>query len=207
MDDPKKILIMSGTPASGKDTLTALLESMSCGKCVLFKKHKMVTNIIDAVQDPRNTVYHLVDEATFHQMIVEKQFLQYHNRYGNGYGIAWSTLEKHWQAGQVPVLHNGKQENLRVFFREKNILVFSVLLMANQDDTKDRILTRNGGDETDAEKRLRAYVAEREEFAMIIGNGESPYCHLAINTDWLEPPMTASIIYSAIEKFWAARKS
>ncbi len=205
MDKPRqKALILSGTPASGKDTITDLLELVSGGQYCLLKKHKSMRSPQSALRVPRKAAYHLVDEATFRDMICENRFVQYHYRYGQGYGVAREELEALGQFGQIPVIHNGLQENLPAFLQDgARIEVFSVLLISGQSSTRDRILARNGHDAVDLERRLCAYGEERKELADHLRAGHPFFHHLAINTGLLKPDFAARMIISAAGAFWS----
>lgn len=197
-----RILVLSGTPASGKDTITALMEQYGGGRYCFFKKHKGVPDVHGAMVDPRNAAYRLTDQETFLRMAQEQRFLQHHERYGCGYGVSIDELESHWACGQIPIIHNGRQENLPGLFRGEHTL-FSVLLLSGRLATRERILSRNGGDLVDADNRIRAYHEERHEIAEMLEKGLPLYCHMAVSTDKMPPDTVAHMIVSATDRFWS----
>ncbi|MHB8226697.1 nucleoside/nucleotide kinase family protein [Acidithiobacillus sp.] len=201
MIQPKRILVLSGTPASGKDTITALMEQCSSGRYRFFKKHKGVPDVHGAMYDPRNAAYHLTDQETFSRMAQEQRFLQHHERYGCGYGVSIDELEAHWACGQIPIIHNGRQENLPGLARGEHTL-FSVLLLSGRLATRERILSRNGGDLVDVDNRIRAFHEERHEIAEMLEKGLPLHCHMAVSTDSIPPDTAAHMIVSATDRFW-----
>src|SRR5690554_6112528 len=116
-----RILLVSGTPASGKDTVTKKLVELEPRFCH-FKKHR-------SSDQPKNDgTYIHVSQDKFSSLLEQGEFLQHHYRYGRGYAVAKGELRKHWDKGEIPIIHVGKYENL-LPFRNADVATISVLLL------------------------------------------------------------------------------
>jgi len=189
-----KLLLLSGTPASGKDSITNALINLD-SKFVHFKKHKIATG------GKLDTSYHLVTKKEFHQMENNGEFVQCHYRYDRGYGVARHELEGYWAFGKIPIVHVGKYENIDLFFREKNILIVSILLLISKNETKCRLYERHVNDNTEIDNRLMAYDEERKELANLISSGSELKFDLMIENTRSHIKKTSHIIYSLLQQY------
>ena len=179
----KPILLLSGTPASGKDTVTSALIGLN-NRFIHFKKHR-------GSQEPKedNTYIH-VDNKEFKSLIDQGAFIQHHGRYGRQYGVALSQLEGHWSAGQIPIVHVGKYENIAPF-KDANIDVRSILLLVDKAETENRLKARHPGDEQEIQKRLAAYQEERDGLAERICSGVKLAFDLILDNSGHNPKQVA----------------
>lgn len=147
------LILLSGTPASGKDTLTNGLKSLDT-RFVHFKKHKISSG------GKLDDTYHLVSKDEFDEMAQNGKFVQYHYRYDRGYGVSESELKLLKEINKIPIIHVGKYENIAKFrnFGLKNIL--SVFLFTDRNITTERLKIRHPNNSIEIEKRLAAYDEE-----------------------------------------------
>lgn len=205
MDDLRPALVISGTPASGKDAIT---DSLSVETDVLngwafsiLKKDKLVDDIESAAQEPRNRPYNLVDIHTFSNKIRSGDYIQHHQRYGKGYAVSRQELERMWRQKQIPVIHNGKQENLAAF-QHSELMCFHVLLLCSRDATLVRLQKRHCDDSQECARRLTAYDEERRELAGLLVTGGPLHIHIAVATDAVSPVIASSWIAEAAKNYW-----
>jgi len=154
------IILLSGTPASGKDTLTHKLTELD-NRFVHFKKHKIATG------GKLDDTYYLISKTEFDHMAETNQFVQYHYRYDRGYGVSYVELERLKKENKIPIIHVGKYENI-MKFREsglKNIL--SILIYTDKKETEKRLNIRHKDNPYEIEKRLKAYDEEIEQLCEV----------------------------------------
>lgn len=183
----KRILLLSGTPASGKDAVTDELLRFS-PVFSRFRKHKAGTG------GRQDATYVHVMKDVFEAMVRQGAFAQWHGRYGRGYGISWSELDAAWAASRIPIIHNGKQENVRDLMDLPGVHVWHVLLLSGADETRQRLATRAPSDEQEISARMTAYEAERDELADLCRQGTSMGFDLCLNTDRMTPALSSEII-------------
>ncbi|MDF1876011.1 hypothetical protein JHD48_09710 [Sulfurimonas sp. SAG-AH-194-I05] len=147
------IILLSGTPASGKDSITNNLIEFD-NRFVHFKKHKIATG------GKMDDTYYLIPKEEFDNMAQNNKFVQYHYRYDRGYGVSLEELKKLKHIGKIPVIHVGKYENIQKFrdFGLKNLL--SVLIHTDRKTTLERLQVRHVNDSNEVEKRITAYDEE-----------------------------------------------
>ena len=157
------VILLSGTPASGKDTLTAELNKID-DRFVHFKKHKIASG------GKMDDTYYLISKDKFDNMAENNQFVQYHYRYDRGYGVSADELKRLKELNKIPVIHVGKYENIIKFkeFGIKNIL--SILIYADKDTTKKRLELRHSEDNSEINKRLKAYDEEIQQLCDVFKN-------------------------------------
>lgn len=179
----KPILLLSGTPASGKDTVTSALIGLN-SRFIHFKKHR-------GSEKPKddNTYIH-VDNEEFKSLIDQGAFIQHHGRYGRHYGVSLSRLESHWSAGEIPIVHVGKYENIAPF-KDADIEVRSILLLVDKTETESRLKVRHLGDDQEIQKRLAAYQEERDELAERIRSGVKLDFDLILDNSGNDPKQVA----------------
>ncbi len=186
-----KLLLLSGTPASGKDTITEILSEIN-SDVIAFKKHKSAeTGRVD-------DTYIFVSHNEFKDMADNNEFIQHHYRYDRGYGVAKKELEKLWAMNKLPVIHVGKYENIHHFYELQNVEIISILLLVSLDETKKRLLERHEEDSKEVQARTNAFIEERIELAELIKEGCDLNFNLIINNTNLSPRNTAQKIINLI---------
>lgn len=185
------VILLSGTPASGKDTITEKLNRIN-SKFELFRKHKF------GLGGKKDQTYIHIEEKDFNSLINSSEFIQYHTRYDRGYGVSKKELESLLRLQLVPIIHVGKYENILPFKRFDQISCFNVLLTASKESTIKRLSIRHPNDINEQSKRLAAYNEERQELANLFQSGKEIDFHLIINTDLYSENQVAEIILSVI---------
>ena len=112
----KKVVILSGMPASGKDTISEMIYEMD-KRFVPFKKHRSVGKF-DKIKD----TYYNISHDEFEVKITNGDFIQYHQRYGRYYGISEEVLLSYLEKDEIPIIHIGRIENYMAFLG--NIVAF-----------------------------------------------------------------------------------
>jgi guanylate kinase len=185
-----RVILMSGTPASGKDTISAALMALS-PQFSHFKKHKIGTG------GKLDDSYILVSKEQFDSMAQDQQFIQYHYRYDRGYGVARSELERCWAQGKTPIIHVGKYENIAMF-SDSGIDIFSILLLSSREQSEQRLCARHPGDPEEVQARLKAYDEERAELAALILNGSALRFDIMIENSQSKSSAIAALIQRAL---------
>lgn len=190
----RKLLLISGTPAAGKDTVTGALQSLD-PRYASLRKHKSGSG------GRSDASYIHVSDETFQSMVDADGFVQHHGRYGRRYGVARAELDSLWQAGRIPVVHVGRYENLAAF-ATVDAYQFSVLLAVSREVTAQRLETRHHGDADEIRARLSAYAEERTDFAQHVIAGEELAYDIVIETGNRTPEMVAHLIIAAASVAW-----
>lgn len=181
----KKVIILSGMPASGKDTITDRLCQID-SRFVSFKKYRSV-----GPYDKKKPSYYNICEDEFNQKILEGEFIQYHRRYGRYYGISEHELYDNLQNGKIPVIHIGRIENFETFmhnvgrFREKysiDVDFIHFLLWEDEEELEKRIYNREKTDEECA-KRISAMRQEFDDNIEMMDKGIRPFSAIIKNVD------------------------
>lgn len=183
------LLLLSGTPASGKDTVTRAILRRS-DRFIWLRRYRTGT----AAPKPP---YHQVDEATFEWMAEFGQFLQHHDRYGRRYGITARDVIAAMVGGLVPILHIGRPGHLAPLLDFGGPGAMSVLLLSGRRETQTRLEGRSPGDPADVRRRLAAYETERAELARLLHTGKPLPYDVAIETGRRAAGETAEMILQA----------
>jgi len=133
-----QILLLSGPPASGKDTVSHELINRN-NRFVLFKKHR--------AGGETNSGYIDISTAQFKEMEAQNKFIQSHLRYGRLYGVSRDGIEKTLAYGKIPIIHTGRIENLvklKDVFGQKCIAIH---LWEHRDILAERIRKRHNNAE------------------------------------------------------------
>lgn len=158
----RNIILLSGTPASGKDTVTARI-AQSNPKFKFFKKHSCGHTDI-------KEHYIQTSAKNFMEMADNGEFLQYHFRYGRGYGVCLSNLEKHWENNETPIIHAGRYKNI-IDLKKSDANIINILLLTSIDKTRERLAIRHHGAPEEIESRVSAYYEERDDLVNILKSG------------------------------------
>lgn len=195
----KKIIVFSGMPASGKDTVTDKLCELN-SLYVPLKKYRSV-----GPEDKIKNTYFNITKEEFEEKIKIGQFLQYHKRYGRYYGIAEKTLFDLLEKGKTPIIHIGRIQNYHMFcnnlpiFEKKydiSVKVVHILLWETEDVLSKRIVARDKNVQEIA-KRKEAMEQEFNDNILLMQNDEHPYSIIIKN---LKPDSTCKIIINYLEK-------
>lgn len=162
-----KVILLSGMPASGKDTITLkLIEKYFSNKYVWLKKFRSISEN-DEIKDS----YFNISTKEFEYKILQGEFIQYHQRYNRYYGVSKATLNKYIDRGQIPIIHVGRLENIyeiknNVLLLEKEsnrkVNLISILLWAPIGELSKRIKIREKTD-VEIQKRIKAVYEEFED--------------------------------------------
>lgn len=99
-----QVLLLSGVPASGKDTISQWLVANST-HFELFKKHRAGCN-------KPNSSYINVSDELFQELTERGEFLQAHTRYTRSYGVGKENIKIALMQNKIPIIHTGRIENL-----------------------------------------------------------------------------------------------
>ena len=181
----KKILIFSGMPASGKDTVTDKLCEMD-SHYTAFMKYKAV-----GPNDEIKNTYYNISREEFEIKIKNGNFLQYHGRYGRYYGIAEDTLAGLLEKNLIPIIHIGRIENYYMLLKNMpeferkygcSIKIVHVQLWETKEQLKLRISKRDKID-TEIKKREAAMEQEFEDAVSMMKRQEKPFSLVVKNTN------------------------
>ena len=107
--------------------------------------------------------YHNISREDFNDMVKKGMMIQWHERYGNLYGISIQEIENLNMQGFIPIIHPGTHSNL-IKIQESlsgSWITYSALLFCNEEQTKRNLRKREGNNE-ELNKRLKAYEEEVE---------------------------------------------
>ena len=149
-------LLLSGTPASGKDTLTKSIVELD-DRFVHFKKHKIASG------GKLDDTYYLVDKNEFDSMVSMDKFIQYHYRYDRGYGVSKKEFKHLINCGKIPVIHVGKYENISMFRESGIVNGVSMLIFTNRYVTEMRLKARHDDNSELVRERMIAYDEELKQ--------------------------------------------
>ena len=188
------IILLSGTPASGKDTITNQLNKID-NRFSHFKKHKIANG------GKLDNSYYLIDREKFDKMAQNNQFVQYHYRYDRGYGVSLNELNRLKNSNKIPIIHVGKYENIIKFkqFGLKNIL--SILIYTNREITKNRLEKRHIKDSDEIKKRLNAYDEEIQQLCDVFNNKKVLDFDLVFNNNYQDYKEASQKLYKQIKFF------
>lgn len=184
----KKILIFSGMPASGKDTVTEKM-CIENKRFEAFKKHRSVNS-----GDKLKNTYYNISTEEFEKKIEAKDFIQYHKRYNRYYGIDKKVLFEYLQQDIIPIIHIGRienyysfKENFLDFCNKYNIdaKIIHIQLWETLDTIEKRIIGR-GESKTETKDRIEAAKQEFQDCAKLISQNKKPFTAIIRNTELLK---------------------
>lgn len=179
----KTIIVISGAPASGKDTVTKELNKLN-PRYVLLKKYRSI-NLNEKIKD----CYYNITEKEFLTKIDNNDFLEYHKRYNRYYGIAKITLNNMLNKDSIPIIHIGRIENYYNFCKSLNsfsdkykIKIIHILLWETITVLTNRINNRDRVKE-EINKRLLALHQEYVDLYKLINYNLNPFTLVIKNND------------------------
>lgn len=188
------VILLSGTPASGKDTLTNKLTELD-DRFVHFRKHKINTG------GKLDDTYYLISKEAFDSMAENGEFIQYHYRYDRGYGVSKEELVRLNSIGKIPIIHVGKYENIAKFRDAKLNGVMSVLLFTDKATTKKRLELRHPNNEDEINKRLTAYGEEIEQLKNVYLDNQLLDFNFIFKNNFDDLNLATDSLYDLIRKF------
>ena len=188
------IILLSGTPASGKDTITTELNKID-NRFVHFKKHKIASG------GKLDDTYYLISKDEFDNMAESNQFVQYHYRYDRGYGVSVNELNRLKKLNKIPIIHVGKYENI-IKFKEFGIKkILSILIYADRGTTKKRLELRHSENYSEIEKRLTAYDEEIKQLCDGFNDNKVLDFDLVFKNDYQDYKVASQKLYNQIKFF------
>ena len=163
MSKHKKIILLCGPPASGKDTITTLLARKN-NIFRHFRKHRVPPRE-NGKNNPPSYIRVSIDE--YLTMIRDNEFVQFHQRYGRFYGVSRKTLEKHLRDGQIPIIHTGKVYDLMELDASFGNNSAKILLWESKENIRERLKLRHPGDPREIQRRLQSYDDEISSLSKI----------------------------------------
>jgi len=132
----------------------------------------------------------MVSVEDFERRQASGGLVQWHERYGNLYGVDRLALNTLWATGAVPVIHVGRRVNLAAL--RSDVQALSVLLWSSCEEARRRLDKR--GDPC-IPARLRAW---NEELADLRDAPRDAY-DLVLRTDDAAPDQVAGAIIAAFQ--------
>lgn len=181
----KTIILFSGMPASGKDTITSELMYRD-PRFLLCKRFRGI-----GPTDKHKSTYFDVSYDEFLDKVKAGDFLQYHSRYGRDYGVDKAVVLEMLHDGIIPIIHVGRIENYYTFcknaeeyFEQENLSVniIHILLWNTRDELIERITYRDKTPD-EIKKRVRAMTQEFLEAFHMFDKGINPYDLIIKNED------------------------
>jgi guanylate kinase len=177
----EKGIIFYGPPASGKDTVSNLLERTQCGYAI-YKKLK--------VGGGKTETYRMTSEENLQHLEAAGHIIYLNRRYGNSYAIDSNLLDILIENSIVPIVHIGQCEAL-LAVNQYPLQWTQILLWCPRAVTAERARGRN---DTDLHARLEAWDATIED----LKNNPQIEFDLAVRTDLFEPPVVAESILNLV---------
>ncbi|MCD8117784.1 MAG: hypothetical protein LUE21_11895 [Oscillospiraceae bacterium] len=181
----KKVILLSGMPAAGKDTVTELLCRRD-SRYTAFKKYRSTDG-----DTPLKDTYYNISKEAFRAKIEAGELLQFHCRYGRYYGIGRAELAAKLEQGRIPIIHIGRLENYYAFRQaaaslrqdtESEYALLHILLWAPLDILEERLIRREKS-AAEVARRMAAAREELEDNRKWLSGGACPYTAIIKNLD------------------------
>lgn len=186
-----KALIISGSSAAGKTTVTSLI----CEKQGMVKIPSYTTRKKRSEEDCNSGYIFVTDRDEFFKLYVEGNLIEYEEYEGSGalYGTDAVTASKMAKEKKdiVFVTTANAHEAISKFCHAQGYDVFSVYLYAHPAIELMRIKGRGTADESQVMKRMEANLKDMKEYS-------SRY-DVLLDTSGIEPEDVAEIIIDTME--------
>jgi guanylate kinase len=157
----QKVLIIFGSPCSGKSTLTNALSESS-------RNFVPVKLLRDYSKDPLNdSQYEVCQPSQFDEALEQGELQHWHVRYDRRYGLRRKAIEDVHDAGLIPVVQIGRYLHVLSLFAslDKEIQAFMVRLDLSRENFIGRLQKRHLTlDDPAVESRIEAYEEEVAEY-------------------------------------------
>ncbi len=163
--EPGKIVLLYGPPASGKDTITQLLQNRN-NIFFHFKKHKVYPGD-QQIQTKNQLSYFHISMNRFLNMIANGEFLQFHWRYKSFYGVSKVLMDDSLSNGKIPIVHVGKIYDLLELTDVLEAKLIIILVWETLDVISKRLKFRHKGDNDEISFRLNHYLNEIESLSKL----------------------------------------
>ncbi|MEA2112653.1 MAG: hypothetical protein U9P50_01610 [Patescibacteria group bacterium] len=183
------VLVVSGTMASGKDTILTLLQ-----KKVDFYFIKSVTSRPKRKNEKDNHPYKFVSQSNFKKMIEREELWEYEELYGNFYGITKDEVLKALISRHPIVFRvdeRGVAKIKKVFSEAKTIFIAPPSLKT----IKERIINRTGTPNLLKNERL-----ESARLQLLSLTGTVVYDYIIVNKDSDKSARELKRIFSSLTK-------
>jgi guanylate kinase len=170
-DNNGKLIVISGPSGVGKSTISSEIVK----RLDAFLPMSVTTRAIGE-NEVDGTHYQFISTEDFKKGIVEENFLEYAEVFGNHYGTLWQPVEDALESGKTVLLEIDVQGGMSVKKIYKEVqLVF--IVPPNTSDLKKRMDGRQRGE--DEESRKKRLQGAGEETA----KAWQHYDHMVINDD------------------------
>jgi guanylate kinase len=170
-DNNGKLIVISGPSGVGKSTISSeIVKRLDAFLPMSVTTRPIGENEVDG------THYQFISTEDFKKGIVEENFLEYAEVFGNHYGTLWQPVEDALESGKTVLLEIDVQGGMSVKKIYKEVqLVF--IVPPNTSDLKKRMDGRQRGE--DEESRKKRLQGAGEETA----KAWQHYDHMVINDD------------------------
>ena len=183
------ILIISGTMASGKDTILRLLK-----KNIDLYVVKSMTSRSKRQNEKDNDPYNFISRDKFREMIKEREFWEVEESYGNFYGITKDEILRALN-GNIPIVFRVNEQGVakikKIFSQAKSFFIAPFSLRT----IKERIARRVNTPESLKEKRLKSAKLQLSKLTR-----ENIYDYVIINKNSEESARKIARILSSLTK-------
>lgn len=183
------ILVISGTMASGKDTVLRLLK-----KDIDFYTIKSITSRAKRHNEKDNHPYKFISRNEFKKMIKQKQFWEAEESYNNFYGITKSEIRKALD-GNIPIVFRVNEQGV---VKIKNIFPKAKLFFIappSLNTIKERIICRVNVSKSLKNKRLKSAKLQLSKLTR-----ENIYDYVIFNKNSKESAKKIAQILSSLTK-------
>jgi len=153
MKSPKRIFIISGPSAVGKDAIGERLLKLK-----LPLKRMLTTTSRPRRADDQRYKYHYVTPERFRWLIDHYKMIEWVEYNGHYYGTQWADLDRIFKAGKYPMLNIDVRG--AAFFRDNFPKAISIFILPSSISILRQRLEKRGTKESDIRERLKTAQAE-----------------------------------------------
>ena len=188
---PKKLVVLLGAPASGKNTIASALHGLSPA-FRHFRKHR------GGAASLKPEEYIDISGSDFDRMESAGAFLQSHSTYGRKYGVSQLELSSCWNEGGVPIVHAGRIEHVTPLVSIEGLETVVCLLTCSRTETIGRLNQRHPADADEVAARMKVYDYTSAE--IVKGFAALDAVRIPIPTSCFSPVECATMIRSVLER-------